>query len=52
MYRVMNSFEALPGFEGLAQGERLMLGPEIQGVPKSCSFSIENISKFRNITEV
>ncbi len=38
MYGVMNSFEALPGFEGLAEGERLMLGPEIQGVPKSCSF--------------
>jgi len=50
---VRNSFEALRGFEGLAEGERLMLGPEIQGVPKSCSFiSIKNIFKFTNITEV
>jgi len=53
MYRVRNSFEAVPGFEGLAEGERLIFGPQIQGVPNSCSFiSIKNISKFRNITEV
>jgi hypothetical protein len=53
MDRVRNSFEAFPGFEGLPEGERLMLGPKIQGVPKSCSFiSIKNIFKCRNITTV
>jgi hypothetical protein len=54
MYRGRNSFDALPGFEGLAEGNnspRLRL--KIQELPQSCSFSKEkNIFKFRNLTKV
>jgi hypothetical protein len=53
MYRLRNSFDALPGFEGLAEGNSPRLRLKIQEWPQSCSFSNgKNIFKFRNLTKV
>jgi len=48
LYRVRNSFEALPGFGGPAKGNSLRLGPIIQEEQKmGSSKTIRNILNFR-----